>query len=91
MHNKLEIEIHSHVKEEMRTKNGMVGESSLKFAKENLLYAAIRQYSYLVEDKKSYPVDGKTKVELDLDVVILSRARFNELKDIEHKWIEFCN
>ena len=91
MHNKLEIEIHSHVKEEMHTKNGMVGEAALKFAKENLLYSALRQYSYLVEDKKAYPVDGKSAVELDLDIVILSRARFLELKEIELKWTEFCN
>jgi len=91
MHKKLEIEIQSHVKEDMRTKNGIVGESSLKFAKENLLYSAIRQYSYLVEDKKTYPVDGISKVDLDLDIVILSRARFIELKEIELKWTEFCN
>lgn len=91
MHKKLEIEIHSHTKEEMHTKNGRVGESALKFAKENLLYSALRSYSYLVEDKKSYPVDGKSQVDLDLDIVILSRARFLELKETELKYLEICN
>lgn len=91
MNKKMEIEITAHAKEVLRTTNGIVPEDNLRFAKENLLFSSLRVYSYLVEDKKSYPQDDKTNVDLDLDIIILSRARYNEMKEHENRYLEICN
>jgi len=91
MNKKFEKSIgYSHL-ESFETKNGLVSEDNIRFAKENILFDAMRHMTEIVETTFSYPEDNRTHVRFDLDVVILSRSRYQEMKDHEDKYISLCN
>lgn len=91
MSKKVEIEIHSHSKEIMKTRNGVVSEMTLQFAKENLLLSAVRQYHHIVDSYQHYPEDDQSEVELDLNIVILSKQRYDEMRKHEDGFLKLCN
>lgn len=91
MNKKLEIQIVAHAKDILPTKNGILLEQNLKFARETVLFDALRRHTSLVEIKQGYPENDNVKVDLDLDIVVLSRARFNELKENETNYKSLQN
>lgn len=62
--------------------NGILDET-VDFYKRTLLFDAIRNEINLVKSKQSYPLDNRSDVELTLDVVIVSKARYNRLIELE--------
>jgi len=91
MNRKIEREISSSHLEIFSTTNGIVDEDNIRFAKENLLFAAMRRNTDLVEVHKEYPKDNMTNVRFDLDVIVLSRSRYNEMKEHEDNYLKLCN
>lgn len=91
MSKKIEIELHSHHKEMMKTRNGVISENTLRFAKENLLFDTLRQYYYLVSDTQHYPENEESLVDLNLDIVILSKSRYDEMRKHEDGFLKLCN
>lgn len=91
MNPKLEVEVTGHDKVKVATNNGLVHEETIRDLKQDLLFDALEQFHYLVEIKKSYPTNNETELQLDLDIILMSRARFMELKDIENKYLRLCN
>lgn len=87
----MEIEIKAYSKELLNTKNGLVKESDLNQAKKDFLVEYLLDYYYLVGNRNHYPSNDKSEVELELDIVLMSKARYSELKEIEANYLKLCN
>ena len=91
MNPKLEVEVKGHDKVKVATNNGLVHEETIRDLKQDLLFDSLEKFHYLVEVKKSYPTNNETELQLDLDLILLSRSRYQELKEIEAKYLRLCN
>jgi hypothetical protein len=91
MNPKMEIEIKSFAKELFQTNNGLVKEEDLKNAKKCLLVDSLLDYYYLVGHRSHYPSNDKSNVELELDIILMTRSRFMELKETEANYLKLCN
>jgi hypothetical protein len=65
------------------TKNGIPNEMNLKFCKETFFYDSLRNHYDLVGISQSYPVDERSEITMTLDVVIISKARYDRLIELE--------
>jgi len=61
------------------TKNGVLGEENVNFAKRTLLFESIMSHKDLVKMKQKYPLDEKSEVQFKTDFMILSIDRYMEL------------
>lgn len=67
----------------MRTKNGIPDEMNLKFCKETFFHDSLRKHYNLVGISQSYPIDDCSDVTMTLDIVIMSKARYDKLIELE--------
>lgn len=58
--------------------NGL-SEANLEFAKKSLLFDTIRNCTDFIKVTKEYPEDGKQKINLSLDVIVMSVVEYDEL------------
>ena len=61
------------------TKNGIVDETSLEFAKKTFLFDTVRNLSHIVRTQSRYPENDSTTVDMFIDVVIMDRQKYDEL------------
>ena len=91
MNPKREIEIREVMKDTLPAKNGVIHQDHIDGLKEKMLRDTISKYYYLVEKKNTYPQNNEVNVEFEIDLVLLTRARFNELKETEMNYLKLCN
>jgi hypothetical protein len=53
-------------------------EDTLTFVKNTALFDAIRGNTHLVKEKVNYPKDNKVTIDLDVDLVVMTREEFNK-------------
>jgi len=78
-----EIIIHKELKHSVCTLNGIMNESNLEFTKRTMIFDALRNHTDLVDTFQHYPVDDISDVDMTLDVVIMSKKRYDKLIALE--------
>ena len=63
----------------MPTKNGVLSEENVNFAKRTLLFEILRSHDDLVKHRQEYPLNEKSEVTFKTDFMILSIDRYMEL------------
>lgn len=74
-----DIFIYAENKHVINTLNGVLNQDNVEFAKRTLLFDAVRQHTELVSVKQHYPQNDLSEVEMKLDVVVMSRKRYDRL------------
>lgn len=75
----------------LNTNNGILNEANLKFAKQTLLFDAVREHIKLVKTKQHYPHNDISDVDMTIDCVIISKKRYNKLINFENKELLISN
>lgn len=65
------------------TTNGVVSEDALKFAKQTLLFNAVRNLTNLVQHRSDYPTKTTTDVDFKFEAVIVDKERYESLIRLE--------
>lgn len=65
------------------TTNGVVSDDALKFAKQTLLFNAVRNLTNLVKHRSDYPTQTTTDVDFKFEGVIIDKARYESLIRLE--------
>ena len=63
----------------LNTNNGILNEDNLKFAKQTLLFDTLREHIELVKTKQHYPHNDISDVEMEIDCVVMSKKKYNDL------------
>jgi hypothetical protein len=91
MNQKLEIEIREVVKDTLPSKNGLIHKDHIDGLKEKMIRDTMSRYYYLVDNKVSYPQNNEVDVEFEIDLILMTRSRFMELKETEFNYLKLCN
>jgi hypothetical protein len=59
--------------------NEGLNEGHLQFEKNTLLFDSIRNHEELIKVKKEYPKNDIQDIELDLDLVVMTRDQFDKI------------
>ena len=59
--------------------SGTMNQQNLDFAKRTMLFDVIREHTDLVKTKQGYPNNDISDVEMEIDCVVMSRKRYNDL------------
>ena len=59
--------------------SGTMNQQNLDFAKRTMLFDVIREHTDLVKTKQGYPNNDISDVEMEIDCVIMSRKKYNDL------------
>ena len=59
--------------------SGTMNQSNLDFAKRTMLFDVIREHTDLVKTKQGYPNNDISDVEMEIDCVVMSRKKYNDL------------
>lgn len=65
------------------TTNGVVSEDALKFAKQTLLFNAVRNLTHLVKHRSDYPTQTTTDVDFKFEAVLVDKDRYESLLKLE--------
>lgn len=65
------------------TANGVVSEDALQFAKQTLLFNAVRNLTHLVKHRSDYPNNTTTDVDFKFEAVLVDTKRYNKLLELE--------
>jgi hypothetical protein len=65
------------------TTNGVVSEDALKFAKQTLLFNAVRNLTSLVQHRSDYPTKTTTDVDFKFEAVLVDKKRYDTLLKLE--------
>lgn len=86
-----EVLISSHTKQKFNTKNGLIDVQDISSGKRELIYHVADKLEQFVTYKQEYPTDDTSLVSFDLDVVVVSRSRYEEFLKMESKYLAFNN
>ena len=78
-----DIRVYSKKTHSLNTLNGILNEKNLEFAKQTMLFDAMREHTSLIKTKQHYPHNDISDVEMELDCVIMSKKRYDKLIKIE--------
>ena len=59
--------------------SGTMNQQNLDFAKRTMLFDVIREHTDLVKTKQGYPNNDISDVEMEIDCVVMSRKKYNDL------------
>lgn len=70
------------------TTNGVVSEDALKFAKQTLLFNAVRNLTHLVKHRLDYPTQTTTDVDFKFEAVLIDKERYESLIRLEESFLK---
>ena len=59
--------------------SGTMNQQNLDFAKRTMLFDCIREHIDLVKTKQGYPNNDISDVDMEIDCVVMSRKKYNDL------------
>ena len=59
--------------------SGTMNQQNLDFTKRTMLFDCIREHTDLVKTKQGYPNNDISDVEMEIDCVVMSRKKYNDL------------
>lgn len=59
--------------------SGTMNQQNLDFAKRTMLFDVIREHTDLVKTKQGYPNNDISDVDMEIDCVVMSRKRYEDL------------
>lgn len=86
-----EVLISTHTKQKFNTKNGLIDVQDISNGKKELICDIADKLEQFVTHRQEYPTDETSLVSFDLDVVVVSRSRYDELVKMESKYLAFNN
>ena len=78
-----DVFIYGENKHTINTLNGVLNEDNLALAKRTLLFDAFRQHIDIVSARQHYPKNDLSEVELKIDVVLMSRKKYERLMKLD--------
>ncbi len=74
-----DIRIYSKKTHSLNTLNGILNEKNLEFAKQTMLFDAMREHTSLIKTKQHYPHNDISDVEMELDIVIIPTKVYTKI------------
>lgn len=74
-----DIRVYSKKTHSLNTLNGILNEKNLEFAKQTMLFDAMREHTSLIKTKQHYPQNDISDVELELDIVIIPTKQYAKI------------
>ncbi len=67
--------------------SGTMNQQNLDFAKRTMLFDTIRKHTDLIKTTQHYPQGDISDVDMEIDCVIMSRKKYDKLKQLEKKFV----
>ncbi len=74
-----DIRVYSKKTHSLNTLNGILNEKNLEFAKQTMLFDAMREHTSLIKTKQHYPHNDISDVEMELDIVIIPTKVYTKI------------
>lgn len=74
-----DIRVYSKKTHSLNTLNGILNEKNLEFAKQTMLFDAMREHISLIKTKQHYPHNDISDVEMELDIVIIPTKVYTKI------------
>lgn len=66
--------------------SGTMNQQNLDFTKRTMLFDVIREHTDLVKTKQGYPNNDISDVEMEIDCVVISRKKYDELIKLKEQF-----